>query len=73
MANSSVLTFVVFVIHALAEAWKVAPQKAYAILSKSRVLDDYVISHYDVLHTLGKSYLVEDITGCVKDWGFKIK
>jgi hypothetical protein len=24
------------------------------------------------LHTLGKEYLVEDVTGCVKDWGYEI-
>jgi hypothetical protein len=36
------------------------------------VLDNYLILHYDVLHTLGKEYLVDDVTGCVKDWGFEI-
>ena len=49
-----------------------SPSKVYSILNKSRVLDDYIIAHYDVLHTLGKEYLIEDVTDCVKDWGFKI-
>lgn len=49
------------------------PAKVYAILNESKVLDDYLIAHYDVLHTLGKEYLVEDVTGCVKDWGYEIK
>ena len=48
------------------------PQKVYSILNKSKVLDNYLILHYDVLHTLGKEYLVDDVTGCVKDWGFEI-
>ena len=73
MTNRSVLVFVVFMIHALAEAWHMPPEKVYAILSKSEVLDKYIIRHYDVLHTLGKEYLVDDITGCVQDWGYKIK
>ena len=73
MTNRSVLVFVVFMIHALAEAWHMSPQRVYAILNKSRVLDDYLIAHYDVLHTLGRDYLVEDVTGCVKGWGYKIK
>ena len=73
MANKSILVFVVFMVHALSEAWHLSPTRVYAILNKSRVLDDYLIAHYDVLHTLGKDYLVQDVTGCVKDWGFKIK
>ena len=72
MANRSVLVFVVFMIHALSEAWHMSPQKVYSILNKSKVLDNYLILHYDVLHTLGKEYLVDDVTGCVKDWGFEI-
>jgi hypothetical protein len=72
MANRSILVFVVFMIHALSEAWHMSPQKVYSILNKSKVLDNYLIRHYDVLHTLGKEYLVEDVTGCVKDWGYEI-
>ena len=73
MANQSVLVFVVFMIHALAEAWHMPPGRVYAILNETQVLDKYMIRHYDVLHTLGREYLVDDITGCVKDWGGKIK
>lgn len=73
MTNRSVLVFIVFMIHALADAWHLPPQRVYAILNDSQILDKYLIAHYDVLHTLGKEYLVEDITGCVKDWGYEIK
>ena len=73
MTNHSVLVFVVFMIHAFSEAWHMSPPKVYAILNRTRVLDDYLIAHYDVLHTLGKEYLVEDVTGCVRDWGGEIK
>ena len=33
----------------------------------ANVLDDYVIPHYDTLHTLGQEYLVEDISDFVKE------
>lgn len=72
MKKRAELVFVVFMIHALSEAWKMPLSRVYSILNKSRVLDDYLIKHYDVLHTLGKEYLVDDVTGCVKDWGFSI-
>ena len=31
------------------------------------ILDDYIIRCYDVLHTQGKEYLVEDITEFVRE------
>jgi len=69
MANRSVLVFVVFMIHALADAWHMSPQKVYAILKESRALDDYLVRHYEVLHTLGSEYLVDDLTECVRERG----
>lgn len=36
--------------------------EVYEILDSTGILDDYIIKCYDVLHTLGKEYLVEDIT-----------
>ena len=35
-------------------------------------LDDYIIKCYDVLHTLGKEYLVEDITEFVREKGIDV-
>lgn len=63
------LTFTVFLIHALAEAWQVSPQKVYEILSRTTILDDYIVPCYDVLHTQGEKYLVEDITEFVNERG----
>ena len=40
--------------------------QAYARLQRVGVMDDYIISCYDVLHTLGSEYLVNDITELVK-------
>lgn len=68
MKTDKELEFVIFVIHALAEAWQRSPAEVYARLSSSGVLAGYVIPCYDVLHTLGKQYLVEDITECVREW-----
>ncbi len=62
------LDFVIFVIHALAEAWQRPPSDVYARLVSSGVLTRYIIPCYDVLHTLGRQYLVEDITACVREW-----
>jgi hypothetical protein len=44
----------------------------YKILNATGILDDYVIGCYDVLHTQGKEYLVEDITEYVKEKGVSV-
>ena len=72
MVASKKLKFVVFLLHVLAEAWHKMPSEVYAVLKGSGVLDGYILPSYDVLHTLGARYLVKDITGCVRDWGYRV-
>ena len=66
------LEFTVFVIHALADDWNKPYRKVYQILNESGILDSYILPCYDVLHTQGKQYLVEDITEFVKEKGVTI-
>ena len=63
------LRFSVFLLHSLADKWKMTPAAVYRILSKTGILDNYIIKCYDVLHTQGKEYLVEDITDFVRERG----
>ncbi|MFR2800132.1 MAG: DUF3791 domain-containing protein [Blautia wexlerae] len=49
-------------IYSLADKWKMFPAKVYKILNTTGILDNYIIKCYDVLHTQGKEYLVEDIS-----------
>jgi hypothetical protein len=72
MVSARYLKFVVFLLHILADARHKMPSEVYATLKASGVLDGYILPSYDVLHTLGARYLVQDITGCVKDWGYRI-
>lgn len=67
MLEKKELTFVVFILYALGEHWKMTTPEVYEILSTTGILDDYIIKCYDVLHTLGKEYLVEDITEFVSE------
>ena len=61
------LTFVVFLIHQLAEAWGQSPSQVYERLVEKHILDEYIIRHYDTLHSLGREYLIDDITGFMKE------
>ena len=67
-----VLAFSIFVLYILADKWKKTPAFVYNILNSTGILDNYVISGYDVLHTLGKEYLVEDITEYVREKGVSV-
>ena len=69
MFKEKELDFAIFILYSLAEKWNKTPAEVYHILNTTGILDNYVIACYDVLHTLGKEYLVEDITEFVKEKG----
>lgn len=72
MIEKKELTFVVFVLHALGQHWNMTTPEVHDILNSTGILDDYIIKCYDVLHTLGKEYLVEDITEFVREKGIDV-
>ena len=72
MLEKKELTFVVFILHALGQHWNMTTPEVYEILNTTGILDDYIIKCYDVLHTLGKEYLVEDITEFVREKGIDV-
>jgi len=72
MLEKKELTFVVFILHALGQHWNMTTPEVYDILNSTGILDDYIIKCYDVLHTLGKEYLVEDITEFVRERGIDV-
>mgnify|MGYP002770123680 FL=1 len=72
MLEKKKLTFVIFILHALGQHWNMTTPEVYEILNTTGILDDYIIKCYDVLHTLGKEYLVEDITELVREKGIDV-
>ena len=72
MCKERELTFSIYLLYSLAENWKKTPAAVYDILNRTGILDSYIIPCYDVLHTQGKEYLVEDITEYVKEKGVNV-
>ena len=70
--DGKTLEFTVFLIHSLAGAWQKPYWAVYQILNDLDILDGYIIPCYDVLHTLGQEYLVEDITDLVREKGVQV-
>lgn len=72
MLEKKELTFVIFILHALGQHWNMTTPEVYEILNTTGILDDYIIKCYDVLHALGKEFLVEDITEFVRKKGIDV-
>ena len=72
MCKEKELCFSIFILYSLADKWNKTPAVVYDILNTTGILDNYIIAGYDMLHTLGREYLVEDITDFVKEKGVSI-
>ena len=60
--NRKQLDFAVFCIENVSEYLNLNGAVIYHLLAvKSNILDDYIVAHYDVLHTQGKNYIVNDL------------
>ncbi len=71
--NIEVLEYVLFCIEGIAEKIGKDGSEVYRMLTEdSDILNSYIVPVYDVLHTQGKEYIVEDILDVMKKRGLKI-
>ena len=63
--SSSQLTFTVFLLNKYALATKQPVREVYERFEQLQIIDDYILKHYEVLHTLGENYLIKDLTELV--------
>lgn len=63
------MEFVTYCISKLGQVLNLSKQEIYLRLKISGILDDYLIPSYDVLHTFGSRYLVEDLTDYMREKG----
>ena len=54
-------SFVIYMIHACANKWNMIPSEVYRKMKRAGCIDGYLVPHYDILHTQGTGYIVEDI------------
>lgn len=67
--NSDIINFITYCVGNLSRKLNMKPGEIYALLKKSGILTGYIIPSYDVLHTFGKEYLMEDLTEYMKEKG----
>lgn len=70
--NRDSFSFVVYMIHACADKWDMLPSEIYRKLQGAGCIEQYLVPHYDVLHTQGTEYIVEDIKKYLKVRGVEV-
>ena len=67
--DTNKLEFVTFCIAKLAAMLNLSQQEVYKRLKRSGILYEYIVPSYDVLHTFGSRYLMDDLTEYLKEKG----
>ena len=70
--DKNILEFVTFSIGGVAERLHRSPAEIYKIFKESNVITGYLIPAYDVLHTFGRQYLVDDLLDFMQEKGVKL-
>lgn len=70
--DKNILEFITFAIGSVAERLQKSPSEIYKIFKQSNVIAGYLIPAYDVLHTFGRQYLVDDVLDFMKEKGVKL-
>lgn len=67
---SPILDFVIFCIEGIAAELQLPGNVVYDLLTeRSRILSDYIVPSYDVLHTQSRQYIVNDIISLMREEG----
>lgn len=63
------LNFVTYCVGNLADRLNMSASKVYKMLRSTDILNGYMIPCYDVLHTFGKEYIMDDLISLLKKRG----
>lgn len=63
------LDFVTYCVGNLADRLNMSASKVYKMLRSTDILNVYMIPCYDVLHTFGKEYIMDDLINLLKKRG----
>ncbi len=62
------MDFVVFCIENIANRLNKKGSEVYELLTlKNDIIEDYIVENFEILHTQGKTYIIEDIIEYMKE------
>ena len=61
------IDFITYCIGNLSRRLNLSAVEVYRRLKQSGILNGYIVPSYDVLHTFGKEYLMEDLTEYMRE------
>ena len=67
--DKKILEFVNFCISGLSSRLNLSQNDIYKKLKDSGILYEYIVPSYDVLHTFGTRYLIDDLTEYMQEKG----
>lgn len=67
--NEDIIDFITYCIGNLSRRLGLSARDVYQRLKTSGILMDYIVQSYDVLHTFGKEYLMEDLVDYMREKG----
>lgn len=67
--DTKILEFVTYCISKLSHVLNMSQREVYRRLKQSGILYGYIVPSYDVLHTFGSHYLMEDLTDYMREKG----
>lgn len=70
--DKNVLEFVTFAIGSVAERVHKSPAEIYRLFKLTNIINGYLVPAYDVLHTFGRQYLVDDVLEFMQEKGVKL-
>ncbi len=63
------IDFITYCIGNLSRRLNMSAAEVYRRLKQSGILTEYIVPSYDVLHTIGKEYLMEDLIEYMREKG----
>ncbi|MEE0451477.1 MULTISPECIES: DUF3791 domain-containing protein [Peptacetobacter] len=72
MINEKEMDFVVYCVENLANYINEDSVKVFDLLDENELIEGYILKFYDILHTQGKVWIVEDLVEQLEKRGIKI-
>ena len=70
--NEDELEFVIFCVENVAVQLRKDAKDIYDVMQNNGIISGYIVPEYEVLHTQGKDYIVNDIIEVMQERGIKV-